>query len=219
MRNRKRLRYHITIENFYDDIPVHPLSPHLITVDFKSHRGGLFAFNEESLEEPDRIAFEAENYLRWQMSTALEVFVDSLEKEALLWAEFQIQHQHLSIKERHKKFKALLAQLDKVAIEYKLSRLRIPSRLPAGRPKGTGWFLNVEDFKIALSQQIPKIKGNITELNLLKQLDTHTLCQRPPNTPRKQSNTSLLRQWIKKAGLKDFNAVVEKYSHPLRKRK
>jgi hypothetical protein len=73
-----------------------------------------------------------------------------------------------------------------------------------GRPKGTGWFRDKAEFQRALKEVLQSFHKRPSQLHVLVKLDGHSLCRMKPKKIRTQSDTKLLRIWIKQAGLCDL---------------
>jgi hypothetical protein len=88
-----------------------------------------------------------------------------------------------------------------------------------GRPEGTGWFKSTKDFRTGLKESLATQITRPTQLHMLKLLDDHRLCQLKPQEPRTQSHTKLLRVWLHRAKLRDYDEALRRYWKPSKKRK
>lgn len=88
-----------------------------------------------------------------------------------------------------------------------------------GRPRGTGWFKSVKDFRTALKEVLATQTSRPPQLHTLKLLDDHRLCHLKPAKPRDQSHTKALRDWLHRAKLKDYDDALRQYWQPSKKRK
>jgi hypothetical protein len=70
-----------------------------------------------------------------------------------------------------------------------------------GRKRGSGWFKDPSDFLNALQESLRGFLKQPTQLEILKKLDSHKLCQKP-GKERKQSHTVHLRNWMDKAKIR-----------------
>lgn len=103
--------------------------------------------------------------------------------------------------------KRLISGIEIISIED--ARLKL-----SGRPEGTGWFKSVKGFRAALKQVLAGQKKRPTQLDTLRLLDNHHLCQMRARKPRNQSHTKLLRDWLHKARIKDYNKALRMYWKP-----
>lgn len=87
-----------------------------------------------------------------------------------------------------------------------------------GRGRKPEWFLSKSDFLEALKEVIQAFKRRPTQLKVLQSLDAHRLCNNK-HVKLTQSDTSLLRTWIKKAEIADFDDAIEQFWEPNQKRK
>ncbi len=102
--------------------------------------------------------------------------------------------------------------------QIKISPLEIiKPYMPArsrGRGRGSGWFRSPSDFLEALQAVLKRFQKRPTQLQVLKKLDMHYLCQLKPKEPRKESHTKLLRNWLQAASIESWDEAIKRYYKP-----
>jgi len=109
---------------------------------------------------------------------------------------------------------SVLAQLRELISGLEIISLEEVKLKLSGRPEGSGWFKSIRDFRTALKQVLATQKRRPTQLTLLRLLDYHPLCQMTPAKPRLQSHTKLLRDWLDKARIKNYEKALSLYWKP-----
>ena len=155
-------------------------------------------FTEEEWEQIESEARRAEIFVR-------ENFADVMHIAFLFLMEISLPY----IKEGPISAEQFRARQDKALARF---RERLPKR-EEGRPTGTGLFKDEYDFKKALKEVLEKFSKRPSQVQVLRAIRQHSLCQKPPKDPSEIKEAKTLRNWLDRCGM-TYEEALKRYWKP-----
>lgn len=156
------------------------------------------AFTEEEWEQIEDEARQAEIFVR-------ENFADMMHIAFLFLMEISI----LYIKEGPIPAEQFRARQDKALARF---RERLP-KPEDGRPRGTGLFKDEYDFKKALKEVLEKFGKRPSQIQVLRAIRQHPLCQKPLKDLSEIKEAKTLRNWLDRCGM-TYEEALQRYWKP-----